>query len=158
MKTSSTEDSASQEAMADLVQNLQEALVFGKQAATEIEDLRRQLADKQAQLDRKDQIILEKVAEATKAAATAATPVSPALVDELVSDLSERRLISEEDKQAYLQGLKTNPDNLVKLASRLLTISIPSPAQGRGIGGQDTKAASATFINDGWNIVVEQGA
>ncbi len=146
-------------AMVDLIQSLQDALAFGKEASMEIEVLRKQLAEKEAQLAGKDAIILEKVAAAAKnATITPMSPVSPALVTQLVDSLADRRFLQPQDKQAYLQGLQANPDNLVKLANRLLTISIPSPAQGRGIGGQTSKQASASFIDEGWDIVVEQGA
>lgn len=88
---------------------------------------------------------------------TVTSPISPLKVTELTDAMIERRMLRPEEKAAFTKHLQSDPDAVVKLASRFLDFSIPSPAQGRGIGNQETKRSDAT-VDDGWNVVWEQGA
>ena len=135
-----------QTAIANIVLNLEETIKLAKSATDEVSRLRGDLA-------RKDQIILEKVANATPA-------TSPEAVGSLVATMVEKGLLAKEAAVATTELLMKDPSNLVKLATKLASISLPPSSQGRGIAKNETapeKKASSTSL-DGWDHVITKGA
>lgn len=135
-----------QEAIGGLLTTLEDSLKAADMATKEAERLRQDNA-------RKDRIILEKVA-----AATSAPKVSPDLVAALVADLVDQDLAKKADADTLIKSLIEHPDNIVKLATKLTTISMPAPSQGTGIAKEASSKPHAPSANAEWDVVVENGA
>jgi len=135
-----------QAAVGELAKQLEESLKVAKAACDENARLKTDLA-------RKDQIILEKVASAKPAA-------QPEAIAALVTNLVEKGFLAKEAAVTTTEHLAQDPNNLVKLATKLASLSLPSSTQGRGIAKNETapeKKASASD-QDGWTDVIRTGA
>lgn len=133
-----------QAALDDLMGSLTDALTAVKEATQENERLRTELA-------RKDRIILEKVA-------SVAPKADPAAVTDLVNSMVSHGLAQQKDASLLIEQLTAHPDNLVKLASKLAVISMPAPAQGRGIAKEASASNTPDPAHDEWRTVIEEGA
>jgi len=133
-----------QAALDDLLGSLSDALASAKEATQENERLKGELA-------RKDRIILEKVASVKPG-------VDEAMVVDLVQDMVGHGLAKQADAQILIDQLKADPNNVVKLAKKLAVISMPAPAQGRGIAKEAHVNETSDPERMAWRNVIANGA
>jgi hypothetical protein len=105
----------------------------------------------QGELARKDRIILEKVA-------SVAPKADPAAVTDLVNSMVSHGLAQQKDASILIEQLTAHPDNVVKLAKKLVVISMPAPAQGRGVAKEASASNPSDSAHDEWRKVIEEGA
>jgi len=102
-------------------------------------DLQKKLSEKSAN---QDKVVLEKVA----------SPIYPAEdVQEFIDMLVNVHMLDEKDSVKVASTLEKDPGQLLKLAQRVVTLSI-TPSTGRGVTktAYDRAESSQTSDPDGW--------
>jgi hypothetical protein len=134
-------------AMDDLLAVLSESLTAAKEAAEQNDLLRKKVAEQ-------EKIILEKVAAVKTASSIHA---SPEKISDLVVTLVSNGLFDKNGSEQLAKKLAEHPDNIIKLASGLASLSAPAAQQGRGIS-KNASSEAPTPISDEWETVIREGA
>lgn len=134
----------------EMLETVDLAITAAKQASASLEVVTAERDKLAADLRQKQTVILEKVASDAQPSAT--------LVADVVTAMIDRSLIKAADAQEFTRELTKHPDNALKLASRLITLSAPAPATGSGIpktAHEEPQKSEETLL---WEKVAREGA
>jgi hypothetical protein len=81
--------------------------------------------------------------------------LDPELLNQTLRDLVDTAYLHEDDVPKMAATLKKDPNALLKLASRIATLSTPAHESGHGVKSASTRTPLAS---DEWDIVREKGA
>jgi hypothetical protein len=132
--------------LADLYSQVESALEVAKSATIRCE-----------QLEAEHRVTLEKVATMQKTA-TKAMEIDPMVVDETLQQLVDLSLIKPEGIEKIASDLTADPNNALRLMSRVLTLSAGAHNEGTGIPKSASIKDRSTVDPDGWGLVLEHGA
>ena len=160
---SSTTQERAQDILQDSTAVIQELMEEGIKLADENQELRRKLEEQSALMSQKlaeaNKVVLEKVAKAK-------TEIYDAReVRDLVEGLKAAGyIVTDQEARDVAKAIKDDPNQLLKVASDILTLSTPAPTSGTGVqktAGTTSRASrqglSPEWEEDGWLDIVESG-
>ena len=119
------------------------------QSTASIEQLMVAVQQRDEEISRLKSANAEAVRLQKVASASDATIPDNRLIDKVVDQLVADSYIAIEDRAKMAHELQS-PDNILKLASRVLEISSATPSQGRGIPKSASMGGSGRQLPDDW--------
>jgi len=114
--------------------------------------------EKLAAVRAEQKVMLEKVASLRPQTIS----LDPVQIDQALGTLEDLAILQPSGREKIAADLTADPNNALRLLSRVVTLSAEAPQQGRGLpksaSGFNAPTSSSDSDPDGWNFVVKHGA